>query len=121
MKPSKKIARGWLVFLCCTLAVPTVGVLMGLYGTKLTFATLAPALLTGALLGVAHLVLRPVLRFVFAPIGCLTLGLFGMVIDVGLIYFCAAFVKGFRVPGLIYAVITALLINGVCAVVAGRH
>ena len=77
-------------------------------------------LVTGALLGVAHLVLRPVLRILCAPLGCLTLGLFGMVIDVGLIYTCDHLVDGFAVPGLLYAVLTAVLINAICAVAAGR-
>ena len=72
--------------------------------------------MTGALLGVAHLVLRPVLRLLSAPLGCLTLGLFGLVIDVGLIYACGSLVEGFTVPGPLYAVLTAVLINVICAV-----
>lgn len=110
-----------LIIMCCTLAVPTVGELMGLYGGKLTLHALRPALTTGALLGVAHVVLRPILRFLSAPLGCLTLGLFGFVIDVALIYFCASCIRGFEVPSLLYAALTAVLINAVCAVVAGRH
>lgn len=80
-----------------------------------------PALMTGALLGVAHLLLRPILRLVSAPLGCLTLGLFGFVIDVGLIYLCAHFVAGFQVPTPLYAIVTALLINFICALAAGRR
>lgn len=113
--------RHTIVFLCCTLAVPTVGGMMGLYDGVPTLEQMAPALATGALLGLAHLILRPVLRLVSAPLGCLTLGLFGMVIDVGLIYLCDHFVAGFTVPGLLYAVLTAILINTICAVAAGRR
>ena len=113
--------RWGLILLCCTLAVPTVGYILGLYGPEPDMAALRPALLVGALLGLAHVVLRPVLRLVFAPVGCLTLGLFGLVIDVGLIYFCASAVEGFTVPGPLYAVLTALLINAICAVAAGRR
>ena len=109
------------IFLCCTLAVPTVAAMMGVYGGTPTLEQAAPALVTGALLGIAHLVLRPVLRLVFAPLGCLTLGLFGMVIDVGLLYGCGYLVKGFEVPGLLYAVLTSMLINAVCAAAAGRR
>ena len=110
-----------LIFLCCVLAVPTVGVLMGLAPANVTLEAARPALLVGAVLGVAHLVLRPVLRLLFAPVGCLTLGLFGLVIDVGLIYLSAGFVQGFRVPSFLYALLTALLINAICAVAAGRR
>ena len=117
----KKHGGRWtIIFLCCTLAVPTVAMMAGMYGRRPTLEAAAPALVTGALLGIAHIVLRPVLRFISAPLGCLTLGLFGMVIDVGLLYGCAYFVEGFSVPGLLYAVLTAALINAVCAVAAGR-
>ena len=119
----KKKGGHWtIIFLCCTLAVPTVAVMMGAYGeTAPTLEALAPALATGALLGLAHLVLRPVLRLISAPLGCLTLGLFGMVIDVGLLYGCDRLVEGFEVPGLLYAVLTAVLINAVCAVAGWIH
>ena len=114
-------SRWELIVLCCTLAVPTVGQLMGIYGEELSLAAMGPAVMVGLLLGMAHVALRPVLRLLFAPVGCLTLGLFGLVIDVALIYLCAAFIEDFRVPSLLYAVLTALLINAVCAMAAGRR
>ncbi len=118
----KKHGGSWtVIFLACTLSVPAVAALMGYYGTTITFEQVKPALVTGALLGLAHIVLRPALRMVFAPLGCLTFGLFGMVIDVGLLYGCGYMVRGFEVPGLLYAVLTAMLINTVCAAVAGRR
>ena len=112
--------RHTIIFLTCTLAVPTVAAIMGEYGATPTFEAAKPALVTGALLGIAHLVLRPILRLLSAPLGCLTLGLFGLVIDVALLYGCDYLVKGFRVPGPLYAVLTAVLVNAVCAVAAGR-
>ena len=118
----KKHGGSWMViFLACTLAVPAVAALMGYYGPTVTFGQAKPALVTGALLGLAHIVLRPALRMVFAPLGCLTFGLFGMVIDVGLLYGCGYLVKGFEVPGLLYAVLTAMLINAMCAIAGGRR
>ena len=114
--------RWTIIFLCCTLAVPTVAWIMGLYGAAApTLEQLRPALLAGALLGAARLALRPVLRVIAAPLGCLTLGLFGLVIDVALVYGCAALVEDFAVPGPLYAVLTSVLINAVCAVAAGRR
>ena len=120
MSTKKRGSRSTIIFLACTLAVPTVAVMMGVYGGRPTLQTAMPALVTGALLGAAHLVLRPVLRLVFAPVGCLTLGLSGIAIDVGLIYGCARFVDGFEVLSLPFALITALFINVICFVVSGR-
>ena len=118
----KRGGRWTIIFLCCTLAVPTVAWIMGYYGAERPSPeVLKPALVTGALLGIAHLLLRPILRLLSAPIGCLTLGLFGLVIDVGLLYGCGALVEGFEVPGLPYALLTAVTINAVCAVAAGRR
>lgn len=113
--------RWTIIFLCCTLAVPTVAAMMGMYEGVPTLEQLTPALATGALLGLAHIVLRPILRLVSAPLGCMTLGMFGMVIDVGLIYACDRMVEGFEAPGLLYAVLTAVLINAICAIAAGRR
>ena len=121
MKRNRRPSRWWLVLLCCVLAVPTVGQLMGLYPANANLDALKPALLVGGVLGLAHILLRPVLRLLFAPVGCLTLGLFGLVIDVALIYLSASFVPGFVVPGFLYALLTALTINAVCAVAAGRR
>lgn len=113
--------RWMIILLCCTLAVPTVACLMGAYTDGFSQAQMTSALAVGALLGLAHILLRPALRLLFAPIGCLTLGLFGIVIDIGLLYACDALVEGFAVPGLLYALLTAFTINAVCAVAAGRH
>jgi len=119
----KRRRNPFLVFLCCVLAVPTCGALLGELTLpagqwdESTLMLLRPWLGVGTLLGLAHLLLRPVLRLLSAPIGCLTLGLFGFVIDVALIYGCAALVDGFQISGLLYAVLTAILINAVCAVV----
>lgn len=121
----KRRKSPFLVFLCCVLAVPTCGVLVGdlvLPGawTEATLSLLRPWLTVGVLLGAAHLLVRPILRLLSAPIGCLSLGLFGLVIDVALIYVCAHFVEGFAVSGLLYAVLTAILINTICAIVGSR-
>lgn len=117
----KRRKSPFLVFLTCVLAVPTCGMLMGeLPPEGLAFEQFRPWLAVGVLLGAAHLVIRPLLRFLSAPIGCLTFGLFGLVIDVGLIYACGALVDGFRVSSVLYALLTAVTINAVSAVAAGR-
>ena len=112
----------FLIFIICVLAVPTCGVMVGdlvlpAAGEAETFvAALRPWLAVGTLLGLVHLLLRPVLRLFSAPVGCLTLGLSGWVIDIILIYACEFAVDGFRVSGLLYAVLTAVLINVITAI-----
>ena len=111
----------FLVFLCCVLAVPTCGVLVGdltlpadlTADPEALLTLLQPWLAVGVLLGLAHLLLRPILRLLSAPLGCLTLGLFGFVIDVALIYGCAYLVTGFAISGILYAILTANLINSI--------
>ena len=101
--------------------MPTCGVLVGdlsldrAMQMELLIEILRPWLAVGALLGLAHILLRPILRMLSAPLGCLTLGFFGFVIDVGLIYACAYLVDGFQISGLLYAVLTAILINTIVA------
>ena len=113
---------GWpLVMLSCVVAVPVVAALMGVYGNEASVEELQSGLAVGLLLGGAHVLLRPLLRVLFAPIGCLTFGLFGMVIDIGLLYACDNLVDGFAIPHFWYALITAIVINTLCSVSAGRH
>ena len=107
--------------MCCVLAVPTMAKLLGMYSGSPTDDQLMAAATVGAFLGIAHIFLRPVLRFIFAPLGCLTLGLFGMVIDIGLLYFCDYMVADFTIPGFLFALLTAIVVNIICTVAAGRH
>ena len=124
----KRRKSPFLLFLICVLAVPTCGVLVGVLtlpeepwsDLPALAELLKPWLAVGALLGAAHLLLRPILRLLSAPVGCLTLGLFGLVIDVALIYACAWLADGFVLSGPLYAVLTALVINAVAAVTGSR-
>ena len=117
MSPS----RGTLVFLTCVLAVPTVPDLI--YGAPdlMDLAAVKPYLPVGAALGVIHLILRPVLRLIAMPMGCLTFGLSGAAIDVGLIYLSARLVEGFPTPEPLCAILTALVINAIAIIVGGRR
>ena len=109
-----------LLFLTCVLAVPTVSHL--LYGTPSTndLPTIMPYLLAGAALGLAHLILRPLLRLITAPLGCMTFGLSGTAIDVALIYLSGRFIPEFHVPNFAYALVTAIFINLISALVGAR-
>ena len=112
--------RRTLVFLTCLLAVPTVSHLM--YGAPdmSDMAAMRPYLIVGAALGLSHLILRPILRLITAPLGCLTLGLSGTAIDLGLIYLSVRVVPDFPAPEFLCALLTALLVNAISAAVAKR-
>lgn len=117
----------FLTFMVCVLAAPTCAILIGELrlpdGMNLRelYELTLPWLALGVLLGGAHLLLRPILRFLSAPLGCLTLGLFGFVIDVAMIYGCAALVDNFEISGLLYAILTAVLINALCSISSIGH
>ena len=118
-----RLSRSFVVMATCILAVPTVACIMQFIAirSQKDLELAAPYLIVGAVLGLAHLILRPLLRLITAPLGCLTFGLSGTVIDVGLIYLSARVLPAFQVPSLLYALLTAILINGICAFAGGRR
>ena len=81
--------------------------------------SLQAALLVGAALGVAYLILRPLLRLLTLPIGCLTLGISNFVIDVAILYLLAGAVDGFTIESVVYAALAALLVDAVVLIVGG--
>ena len=122
-RSSARPSRSIVVMLTCILAAPTVACIMQFISihNQADLKLAAPYLIVGAALGVAHLILRPLLRLITAPLGCLTFGLSGTVIDVALIYLSARVLPTFQVPSLLYALLTAILINGICAFAGGRR
>ena len=116
-------SRSFVVMATCIQAVPTVACIMQFISihSQAELKLAVPYLIVGAALGIAHLILRPVLRLITAPLGCLTFGLSGTVIDVALIYLSARALPTFQVPSLLYALLTAILINGICAFAGGRR
>lgn len=122
-RSSARPSRSFVVMVTCILAVPTVACIMQFISihSQAELKLAVPYLIVGAALGIAHLILRPVLRLITAPLGCLTFGLSGTAIDVGLIYLSARVLPTFQVPSLLYALLTAILINGICAFAGGRR
>ncbi len=106
-----------IAFLCCVLAMPTcVKLLPGFESNGLL-----PAVFAGVLLGIAHLLVRPIIRVATAPIGCLTLGLIQPLIDMGLIYACDRFAAGFSAGNIIELLLAVVLINATTFIAAGRR
>ena len=122
-RSSARPSRSFVVMATCILAAPTVACIMQFISihSQAELKLAVPYLIVGAALEIAHLILRPVLRLITAPLGCLTFGLSGTVIDVALIYLSARVLPTFQVPSLLYALLTAILINGICAFAGGRR
>lgn len=106
-----------IVFVCCLLAMPTCVKLLNGFVSD----SVRTSLVMGALLGAAHLALRPVVRALTAPIGCLTLGLIQPAIDIGLIYLCDYFVDGFSAGSLLETLLAAAMLNAITFIAAGRR
>ena len=122
-RSSARPSRSFVEMATCILAAPTVACIMQFISihSQAELKLAVPYLIVGTALGIAHLILRPVLRLITAPLGCLTFGLSGTAIDVGLIYLSARVLPAFQVPSLLYALLTAILINGICAFAGGRR
>ncbi len=115
MSAQVRPGRTFITFLCCVLALPTCTyILPGVSAVDASAAVSA-----GVILGLGYLLLRPLLRILTLPVGCLTLGLFNTVIDVGLIYLSDYLIEGFSVEGLVPALLAAILVNSLCAIVGG--
>lgn len=69
------------------------------------------AVCTGAVLAVMYLIARPILRLITKPLGCLTLGLIGLVIDLGLMYAADYLISGFHILGIEAPVIASVVFN----------
>lgn len=118
MNKKPRMGRRTLTFLCCVLAVPTC---VKLFHPFMRSNSLQTSLLAGALLGAAYLLVRPILKLLTLPIGCLTLGLFSFFIDATLIMALPYVFPGFVVESYLWALLAALLVDGVCLITGGIH
>ena len=75
--------------------------------------------LTAFVLGVVNAFVRPILQLISAPVTCLTLGLFALVVN-GLMLLLVSAIPalGFRVDGLLTAIVGAIVIGLVSFVVS---
>jgi len=110
-------SRAAIVFACCVLAIPTCVEMLDGFQAE----SLAASLAMGALLGAVHVAVRPVLRILSIPLGCLTMGLIQPAIDIALLYVCAHYVEGFSITNPLHALLAVVLINVACAIGGGRR
>jgi len=67
------------------------------------------ALVAALVLGLLNAVIRPILVLLTLPVNIVTLGLFTFVINGGLVWFMATFVKGVTVTGFLPAIMVGIL------------
>jgi putative membrane protein len=68
------------------------------------------ALVVAVVLGILNTFLKPILLFLTLPVTVLTLGLFGLVINTGIILLAAYIVPGFAVAGFFTAFILGIVL-----------
>lgn len=73
-------------------------------------------LVVAAIFGLVNAILGPILRLISAPVTLLTLGLFALVVNAGLLGIAAAFTSRLSIDGFWTAVAGALIITVVSAV-----
>lgn len=69
------------------------------------------ALLVAVVLGFINTFIRPIISFLSLPIQILTLGLFTLLINVGMLALTAYFIDGFEIETFVAAVIASLIIS----------
>ena len=91
------------------------GLVLGLYLADQVFDTvtidgLETTLIAAGVLLAINVLVKPVLHFLTLPINIVTLGLFGMILNVALFWFGQVIVEGFTIEG-IWPVIGAAVIT----------
>jgi putative membrane protein len=69
------------------------------------------AIIVALVMSLLNTFIKPVLKLVSLPITFLTLGLFTLVITVGVVYLCAYLVEGFAVTGFLPPLIFSILLS----------
>jgi len=100
----------------CLVAIAMILVSYIIPGIKVK--TFGSAFIAAIILGLANMLIRPILQFITAPINWLTLGLFSLVISGLILKLVAELVDGFEVKGWLDAILGALLISLTSGVMA---
>lgn len=76
------------------------------------------AFLAGLLLGLFNLLIRPIVRLLSLPINILTLGLFNIIINAGMLWIVDLIIKGLEVEGFWAYVLSSLVISIISIIVS---
>jgi putative membrane protein len=94
----------YIIIACVVLIIPR-------YLKGITVDGFTTALLVALAMGFLNSFVKPVLKIISLPITFMTLGLFSLVITVGMVYLVELYVPGFQVSGFIAPLIFSLLIG----------
>jgi putative membrane protein len=76
------------------------------------------AFLAGLLLGLFNLLVKPIVKLLSLPINILTLGLFNIIINAGMLWIVDLIIKGLEVEGFWAYVLSSLVISIISIVVS---
>lgn len=68
------------------------------------------AWVAGVLLAMLFLVLRPLAKLLLVPFNCLTFGILGLLLDVGLVALAARWMPGLYIDGFLWTLVTAAIV-----------
>lgn len=105
-----RLIAQWILIALALLALPKI-----IPGIAIT--SFVTALIVVFFLGVAHVLIKPILMLILLPINLLTLGLFTFVVNALLFWGIAYFVKGFAVTDFASAFLGALVMSVVSMLV----
>jgi len=80
-----------------------------LLAPRVEYTSITALLEAAFLLGIANAIVRPVLIILTLPITVITLGLFLLIINAGMIELVTVFIHGFIVHGWVAAILTAII------------
>lgn len=97
------------------LIISIIAVLIGAYVIPGVSVTPVSALVLVVLLGVINMFFKPIIRLLTLPLNILTLGLFSLVVNAGIIMFLAMVIPNFHVATFWTAFFFSLLVSLVSA------
>jgi len=93
-----------------TWIISTIVILLAAYILPGVTTTVIGAVVFAVVLGVINAFIKPVILLLTLPINILTLGLFTLVVNAGLIMLAAMIVPGFSVSGFVSALIFSIIV-----------
>ena len=95
MSRGRGLSRRGLSFAACAVGVPLCAyILPGVHVEPVYMSVIL-----GLMLGGFFYLVRPLLKLLTLPIGCLTMGLFSIAMDTGIIYLMSEYIPGFSLDG----------------------
>lgn len=77
------------------------------------------AIIVAIVLGLLNLFVKPLLIILTIPITILTLGIFLLIINALIVLLCSSLVSGFKVDGVLYALIFSLVVSLISSIMSG--